>query len=79
MCLQTILQRLKNDYYTGYESLKADFDLIEDNSMTFNGNTHMVTESAIELNKILHSLITNEEYEVPVQAQPQSHSKKTQE
>jgi hypothetical protein len=76
MCLQTILERLKNSYYRGYETLKADFDRIHLNSLNFNGKTHIVTQSAEELNNILHKLLTEEEV---VQIHPPSHSKKTQE
>jgi hypothetical protein len=61
MCLQTILERLKNSYYHSYESLKADFDRIYDNSLAFNGESHNVTQSAFELKNILYSLISEQD------------------
>ena len=61
ICLETILERLKNNYYRSYESLKADFDRIYNNSVIFNGEMHLVTQSALELKNRLHYLLLEED------------------
>lgn len=85
--METILERLKNNYYRSYESLKSDFDRIYNNSVIFNGEMHTVTQSALELrNRLYHLLLEEDEMiefsiqpQLMPQAQPMSHSKKTQE
>lgn len=60
MCLQTILDRLKHSYYTGYPSLEHDIRLIRENSLHFNGTQHAVTKSAEQLVFLLEGLICHE-------------------
>lgn len=57
MCLQTILKRLKNKYYTSQLSLREDINLIKTNSLKFNGPNHGVTQDAAKLCEMLHEFI----------------------
>ncbi len=65
MCLQTILSRLENKYYSGYQSLQHDIDLILTNSMKFNGQNHSVTKSAEQLCLLLKEIISTGEVTFP--------------
>jgi hypothetical protein len=46
MCLNTIENRLKNNYYRGHKSLEFDIELLVSNSIKFNDENHKITKTA---------------------------------
>lgn len=49
MCVQTIVQRIKNGYYNSMKSVIFDLKLITKASSSFSGPDHEVTLAADEL------------------------------
>jgi hypothetical protein len=60
VCMQTILARLQNHYYTGYLSLQQDIRMVQQNSLKFNGPNHPVSDSAAQFTTLLLELLASD-------------------
>ena len=59
MDFETIEAKLKEHKYSTFDAVLADLDLIHDNSVTYNGENHEVTRSAVNVRESIHTKISS--------------------